>query len=382
MPEPKRRLTLAFGLTVPVLAAIFLGLGVFKYAQIRAAIAQGESFQMPPTAVTSIVVEPQAWQPVLTSVGSLQAVNGVTVSTDLPGIVEEIAFESGQPVNEGDLLVKLDTKQEVAQLRSAEARNELAKLNLERQKGLLQKRVAAQTDYDAAAAEYKQSEAALQEIRALIERKTIRAPFTGMLGIRSVNLGQYLQSGDPVVPLQSMHPIYVNFSVPQQQIGFLETGKEVRVHADGIADQQFTGRITSINSVVDEATRNVLVQATLDNDKGQLRPGMFVNVEVLLPAGESVLSVPASAVNYAPYGDSIFVIEDMEDDKGQSYKGVRQQIVKLGSQRGDQVAVVSGLEAGQEVVTSGGFKLAPGAAVVVNNDTQPSNEASPTPADS
>jgi RND family efflux transporter, MFP subunit len=382
MPEPKRRLKLAFGLTIPVLAAIFTGLGVFKYAQIRTAIAQGESFQMPPVAVTSIVVEPQAWQPVLSSVGSLQAVNGVVVSTDLPGIVEEIAFESGQPVKEGDLLVKLDTKQEVAQLRSAEARNELAKLNLERQKGLLQKRVAAQTDYDAAAAEYKQSEAALQEIRALIERKTIRAPFSGVLGIRSVNLGQYLQGGDPVVPLQSMHPIYVNFSVPQQQIGSLEVGKEVHVRADGITNQQFVGKITSINSVVDEATRNILVQATLDNDKGLLRPGMFVNVEVLLPAEGEVLAIPASAVNYAPYGDSIFIIEDMKDDQGQPYKGVRQQIVKLGGQRGDQVAVLSGLESGQEVVTSGGFKLAPGAAVQINNSAQPSNEASPTPADS
>jgi membrane fusion protein (multidrug efflux system) len=377
---PSRRTWLSLAITFAILLAIIGGLAFIKMRQFAA--FAGMKWEMPPTAVTSMVVAEQTWQPTLASVGSVKAVNGVTVSTDLPGIVEAITFESGQQIKQGDPLVKLDTKQEDAQLKSTEARMQLAKLNLDRQQGLLQKRVASQSDYDSAVAEYKQAGAAVAEMKATIERKVIRAPFTGALGIRAVNLGQYLQSGDAVVPLQSLDPIYVNFSLPQQDLKNITVGGEVHVRSDAIADGVFSGKITSIDSVINEATRNVLVQATFENPGHKLRPGMFVNVEVMLPVKEKVLAVPATAINYAPYGDSIFVIEKMKTKDGKDYDGVRQQVVELGAARGDQVTVAKGLKAGEEVVTAGGFKLAPNAAIERSNSTQPANNARPTPADS
>ncbi len=360
--------------------AVIGALVLFKRHQFAA--FAGMKWTMPPTAVTSLIVKEEAWQPTLSAVGTVQAVNGVTVSTDLPGIAEKITFESGRQVRQGDPLVKLDTKQEEAQLNSAEARMQLARSNLDRQKGLLQKRVSAQSDYDTSEAEYKEAEASVAEIKATIERKLIRAPFDGVLGIRQVNLGQYMKSGDPVVPLQSLDPIYVNFSLPQQRLKDLAEGREVQVKADGLPGEVFSGKITSVNAVIDEATRNVMVQATLENSGQKLRPGMFVNADVMLPAKEKVLALPSTAINYAPYGDTVFIVEKMKDKDGKVYDGVRQQIVQLGASRGDQVAVVSGIKPGEEVVTSGGFKLAPKASVQRNNDAQPSNSAAPTPADS
>ncbi|MGH8047389.1 MAG: efflux RND transporter periplasmic adaptor subunit [Chthoniobacterales bacterium] len=339
-------------------------------------------WEMPATAVTSMVITEQVWQPTLASVGSVKAVNGVTVSTDLPGIVEAIMFESGQQVKQGDPLVKLDTRQEAAQLNSTEARLQLAKLNLDRQKGLLEKRVASQSDFDSAMAEFKQAGAAVAEMKATIERKVIRAPFTGVLGIRAVNLGQYLQSGDAVVPLQSLDPIYVNFSLPQQNLKNIAAGRDVRVRSDAVAGGDFIGKITSVDSVINESTRNILVQATLANTDHELRPGMFVNVDVMMPAKEKVLAVPATAINYAPYGDSVFVVEKIKGKDGKTYDGVRQQVVELGPSRGDQVSVLKGLKSGDEIVTSGGFKLAPNAAIERSNEIQPENSAAPTPADS
>ena len=377
---PKGKTIAAVALTAAVLILIGAGLAYFKYRQFAA--FAGMKWEMPPTAVTSVVLQEQAWQPTLAAVGTVKAVNGVTVSTDLPGMVEKITFESGQQVRQGDPLVKLDTKQEEAQLESGLARLQLARLNLARQQGLLQKRVASQSDFDAAQAEYKQAEAAVAETKATIERKLIRAPFTGVLGIRAVNLGQYMQSGDAVVPLQSLDPIYVNFSLPQQRLGDLTPGREVHVKADGMPGEIFVGKITSVDSVINEATRNVLVQVTLANEHHKLRPGMFVNVEVMLPEADKVLSVPATAVNYAPYGDSVFVIEKMKKQDGATYDGVRQQIVELGASRGDQIAVKRGLKAGDEIVTAGGFKLAPNAPVERSNSVKPADSAAPTPADS
>ncbi len=363
-----------------IMIAVIFALGYFKYHQF--AKFAGMKWTMPPTAVTSLVVKEEVWRPTLAAVGTVEAVNGVTVSTDLPGIVEKITFESGREVRAGDPLVKLDTKQEEAQLKSAEARLQLAKSNLDRQKGLLQKKVSAQSDFDTSEAEYKEAGASAAEIQAMIERKLIRAPFTGVLGIRQVNLGQYMKSGDPVVPLQSLDPIYVNFSLPQQRLKDLSVGRDLEVRADGLPDEKFAGKVTSVNAVIDEATRNVLVQATLSNPEQKLHPGMFVTVEVYLPAEEKVLALPSTAINYAPYGDSVYVIEKMKDADGKEYDGVRQQIVELGSSRGDQVAILSGLKPGEEVVTAGGFKLSPKAAIQRNNTAQPSNSASPTPTDS
>ena len=353
-----------------------------KFRQFQEAAAQAAAFQAPPEAVTTIVARQEKWPATLSAIGTVSAVQGVTVSADLPGIVDRIAFDSGQSVREGEVLVELDTRQEQAQLAAVEAERDLARLNFERLQGLVEDGAISRAEYDQAAAEQKQTEAKVGEIRATIARKTIRAPFSGILGIRQVNLGQYLSAGDAVVPLQSLDPIYVNFGVPQQDAGQVSIGRSARITTGDTARVTFVGRVTAINSIVDEATRNVQIQATLANPRGTLRPGMFVQTEVIVGASHSVVTLPASSISYAPYGDSVFVVADLKDSKGQSYRGVRQQFVKLGPARGDQIAVVSGLKAGEEIVTSGVFKLRNGAAVVVNNKVQPENKRAPKPEDS
>jgi membrane fusion protein (multidrug efflux system) len=242
--------------------------------------------------------------------------------------------------------------------------------------------VISQAEFDRAMAEQKQTDAQVGEILATIERKTIRAPFAGVLGIRQANLGQYLAAGDAIVPLQSLDPIYVNFGVPQQEVGQIRTGHRVRLTAANVSDAELAGRVTAIDSLVDEATRNVQVQATLANPGGKLRPGMFVQTELVLGSSRSIIALPASAISYAPFGDSVFIVTDLKGDNGQTYRGVRQQFVKLGAAQGDQIAVMSGVSAGDEIVTSGVFKLRNGVAVVVNNKVQPGNKRSPKPEDS
>jgi len=295
--------------------------------------------------------------------------------------VDRIAIDSGRMVRAGEVLVQLDARQEKAQLAAALAQLELSRLNLDRARGLADEGIVSRADYDRASAEHKQAEARVGEIRAAIERKTIRAPFGGMLGIRQVNLGQYLAGGDPVVPLQSLDPIFVNFTVPQQEVGRLRVGGEVRVTAESMKGAPFEGRITAVNSVVDESTRNVQVQATFANPQGRLRPGMFVETKVLRGGSREVVTLPASAINYAPYGDSVFIVEQVQGPDGQAYRGARQQVVKLGGALGDQVAVLTGVEAGAEVVSSGVFKLRNGAAVRVENAVQPANDPAPKPED-
>ena len=373
----KKRMFLMLAATAIVLAAI----GSLKYRQIQAAMAQGAAYQPPPEAVTTIVAGRERWQGAWEAIGTATAVQGVMVGADLPGVVESIAFDSGRPVREGQVLVRLDTSQEQAQLASAQARSELALANLERLRGLRSKGVVSQAELDAASAEAKQAEASVAESRAAIARKTIRAPFSGLVGIRQVNLGQYMNSGDPVAPLQSLDPIHVDFSVPQQQVGRLRAGGEVEVTLEGGAGLRSAGTITAVDSIVDEATRNVQLRATLPNPGGALRPGMFVEVRARLDEGQSVVALPASAVQYAPYGDSVFIVEEMRRPDGSSYLGVRQQFVKLGSGRGDQVAVLEGIEEGQQVVTSGAFKLRNGAQVQIANDVLPGNDPAPRPED-
>jgi membrane fusion protein (multidrug efflux system) len=369
-------------LTLIGMAAFIAVIGTVKYRQVQAGIAQHASFQPPPEAVTTVRAQEDRWPSTVDSIGTVEAVHGVTVAADLPGLVSRIEFESGKKVRAGDVLVRLDTRQEQAQFAAAESQRSLTTVNFERMKGLREKGITSQAEYDKAAAEHKQAVAQTGETQATIGRKTIRAPFSGVLGLRQVNLGQYLKAGDPIVSLQSLDPIYVNFSVPQQQLADLRVGAEVRVTAQGVENSDPTGTITAVNSVVDEATRNIQVQATLANREDKLRPGMFVEAQVVLGASTPVVALPTSAINYAPYGNSVFIVGDMKSPKGQMYRGVRQQFVKLGGSRGDQVAVVSGVKPGEEVVTSGVFKLRNGAAVVVNNKIQPSNNPAPKPEDS
>ena len=329
-----------------------------------------------------MVARQEQWPATWSSIGSVAAVHGVTVSADLPGIVEKISFESGQPVAAGAVLVKLDTRQEEAQLAAAQAARDLAELNLKRAKDLVAQGISAQADLDRIAAEQKSALAKAGEIRATIGRKTIRAPFAGVLGIRQVSLGQYLEGGAAVVPLQSVRPVYVNFSVPQLQSAQVKVGFPLHAAAEGVVGIEEDGRVTAIDSVANEATRNVQIQATFANKDGKLRPGMFVKTNLGMGAGDSAITLPTSAIRYAPYGDAVFIVEQVAGPNGQKYLGVRQQFVKLGPSRGDQVAILSGLKAGEEVVTSGAFKLRNGAAVKVNNAVQPGNNPAPKPQDS
>jgi membrane fusion protein, multidrug efflux system len=374
----KKRMILMLAAVLIFIATI----AAIKTRQIQAGIKQHNSFQPPPEAVTTVIARREEWPATWNSIGSVAAVHGVTVSADLPGIVDKIEFESGQSVGVGAVLVRLDTRQEQAQLAAAQAARDLADLNLKRARGLVAQGISAQADLDRIAAEQKQAEAKAGEIRATIERKTIRAPFAGVLGIRQINLGQYLDGGAPVVPLQSVRPVYVNFSVPSEQVARLKVGSAIHAAAEGATGVEADGRVTALDSVVNEATRNVQIQATFANADGKLRPGMFVKTNVGVGAGEPAITVPTSAILYAPYGDSVFIVEDVTGPKGQRYLGVRQQFVKLGASRGDQVAVLTGIKPGEQVVTSGAFKLRNGAAVKVNNKVQPGNSPAPKPEDS
>jgi len=368
-------------LMLAVMAALLAGLGFVKFRQIHAA-GQNANFQPPPEAVTTTVAQRETWPSTLNVIGTATAIQGVTVGADLPGTVARITFESGKPVHAGDVLVELDTRQERAQLSAAEAQRDLARINFGRAQELVKQGVLARTEYDNTSAQQKATEAQVGEIRATIERKTIRAPFSGILGIRQVNLGQYLAAGEAIVPLQSLNPIYVNFGVPQQTAAQARVGRTLRVSSNDVGGLTFVGRVTALDSVVNEATRNVQVQATLANPGGKLRPGMFVQVEITTGADRPVIALPTSAINYAPYGDSVFVVSDLKDPSGKTYRGVRQEFVKVEGSRGDQVAVVSGVKPGDEVVSSGVFKLRNGAAVQVNNKVQPGNNPAPKPEDS
>ena len=355
-------------------------LGGIKGLQISRMIAQKK--QPLPETVTTAVAHTENWESVLTSVASLVAVQGVMVSAEMTGKVVQIAFEPGTMMQAGDLLVQQDIAAETAQLRSAEATVALTKITLERARKLLAQKTSSQSEYDNADAQHKQAVAQADNMRALIAKKTIRAPFAGVLGIRLVNLGQILSAGDAIVSLQALDPIFVNFSLPQQQLARIRTGLTVRVKTDALPDQDIEGTITAINPQVETATRNIMVQATVKNTRHRLRPGMFVSVTVVLPEQNTVLTVPATAVLNAPYSDSVFIVEDDKNDKNSPpARVVRQQFVRLGEKRGDFVAVLAGLKDGETVVSTGVFKLRNGQAVVVDNSLSPEFKLAPTPKD-
>lgn len=359
-----------------LLAVLALLVGI-KASQIMSMIAAGESFQQPPEVVTSFEVRAESWEPTLNAIGSFAAVQGVTVGAEMPGKVVGIAFESGATVAAGDLLVQLDTSTEEAQLRAAEATATLARINLDRARDLIGKKTISQAELDAAEAQFAQAKAQADNIRTVIAKKTIRAPFAGRLGIRLVNLGQILKDGEAIVSLQSLDPIYVNFTLPQQNVSIVVPGQTVAVASDAVPSRAVEGQITAINPEVDSATRNVRVQATLANPEGAMRPGMFARVSVGVGRPQPVVVVPLTAVSHATFGDSVFVIEDTPDGKG---KVLRQQFVQLGTRRGDFVSVTDGLKPGQQVVSAGVFKLRSGAGVVVDNTLAPTPSLAPKPA--
>lgn len=349
------------------------GLAYWKRGQIEGI----QAFGPPPTAVTTVIVEPQTWQPTLKAVGTLKAVNGLVLSTDMAGIVSGIAFESGSAVKKGQVLLTLDPDQEQAALRMAEARLTLAQSNRKRTAELLGKKLVAQNESDAAESELRQAQANVEEARALVARKRIVAPFDGVLGIRMVNNGQYLNAGMAIVPLQSLDPIYVDFSLPQHQFQYAQPGTKVQVRASGAGDVTVEGTVTAVDSQIDETTRNFNVQGTLANTDHKLRPGMFAEVELLLPEQKSVLAIPVTAISYAPYGDSVYVVVPGKGPDGQDGLTVQQHFVKLGIMKGDLVEVTSGIKAGDQVVSSGTFKLMPGGTVMINNAVKPSASIKP-----
>jgi membrane fusion protein (multidrug efflux system) len=370
-------------LWIGVVVGLVLVLGVLagtKAAQIGSMIEAGKSFSPPPESVASAKAEPVEWEATTGTVGTLVAVQSVTLGAELPGTVREIGFESGAAVKRGQVLVRLDTSAEEAQLAAAQADAALAKLNLERAQTLRAAGTNAPAELDAAEARAKAAAAAVKNLEATIAKKVIRAPFDGRISIRQVELGQVVAPGTPIASLHSVSPIHAEFSLPQQALAEVQVGQRARVRTDAFPGATWDGKVTTINPEVDVATRTVRVRATVDNAGGKLRPGMFANVDVLSAQKEKALVIPATAVLFAPYGDSVFVIEKKQQD-GKEVEVVQQKFVRLGERRGDFVAVTSGLEPGETVVSAGAFKLRNGMAVAVNDSRAPKPELAPKPTD-
>jgi membrane fusion protein (multidrug efflux system) len=359
-----------------VIVAILVGV---KASQIVKMIGAGKSFVPPPESVTSAKAEKAEWVPMKSAIGTLVAFRGATLGAELPGTVREVHFDSGTFVRKGQVLLKLDTSAEEAQLASAEADESLARLNLERARSLREGGANTPADLDLAVARAKAAAAAVEVLRATIAKKTIRAPFDGRIAIRQVELGQVISAGAPVASLQSVDPIYAEFSLPQQALAELRMGQKAHMHVDIFPDAEWDGAITTINSEVDPSTRNVRIRATFPNRDGRLRPGMFAKVEVQSSDARTVLAIPATAVLFAPYGDSVFVVEERKDAAGKATPVAQQKFVRLGERRGDLVAVESGLAPGETVVTSGAFKLRNGMAVAIHNELAPDVRLAPKP---
>lgn len=366
-------------IAISAVVLIIVALGAVKGAQIVAMIEAGEAYVAPAQAVTTADVLPVEWGGELAAVGSLVAVQGVTVSTEVPGTVASIHFKSGQSVKKGKLLVRFDTSVERAQLDSAVATARLAKAELQRRNNLPPAGAVSQAEVDASAAEAKRAAAEVANVQAVIGKKTIRAPFSGRLGIRRINLGEVLQPGAAIVSLQSYDPIYAEFSLPQQALAHVAQGDTVAIHTDAFPTMTWEGQVDVIDSEVSVNTRNFKVRAVIDNPTGELRPGMFVDVQVRQSELRQLLAIPASSVLFAPYGDSVYILTESKENTDPQEYLVEQRFVRLGERRGDLVAVTSGLEPDDRVVSTGAFKLQNGMAVTVREDLAPEASTNPTP---
>ena len=349
--------------------AVFCLLADLKGFQFLTMTVAGKKMGPPPTTVTSVQVKEEDWAPTLTAVGSVSAVQGAILSTDLAGTVAEVKFQNGAIAKKGDVLVKLVASQEEADL-------ELARNDMARARDLAARKVISKAEIDAAESKFKQKE-------GVVQHKEVRAPFDGQLGIRQVNVGQMIKEGQQVVALTALDPLYVDFALPQQDLAKLSNDLEVRVLSDAIPGREFKGKLTAISSMVDSTTRNVTLQATLENPDHALHPGMFGKIEVVLPEKHKTLVVPGSAISYAPFGDSVFVIEKKKDPKtGKESQTIRQQFVRIGEARGDFVSITDGLKGGETLVSTGVFKLRNGMTVTINNELAPKPQLNPKPVDS
>lgn len=362
-----------FLIVIGIIVALLVGIFLIKAPQF----APPPPFVMPPETVTSREAEEMIWENVVTAVGTLRASQGVMVSAEVSGTVSAIHFDSGESVETGDLLFELDTSTERAQLESAKATHELAEVNLKRAQELRESRSIAQSELDTADARAKETKAAMEQVRATLEKKIIRAPFAGRLGIRQVDVGEYLNPGAGVVSLQSINPVYVDLSLPQQQVTKVKNGYAFRLEIDTYPDRLFEGVVEAIDPDLDLSNRMFRVRGVLVNEDGALRPGMFANVGIVQPEASTVVAVPGAAVYYQAYGNTIFVVKP-----GESGNFVEQRFVKLGRTKGDFVSVLNSLEVGEEVVTAGAFKLFNGRSVVIDNSKALEVSLNPKPADS
>ena len=358
---------------------LFSGLGLIlgtKGMQFAAMSEAAEGAAPPVSTVSSFTAEQQDWTQSLRAVGSIQPVQGVILEAEAAGLVQSIHFENGQQVNVGDLLVQLDVKVEQAQLRAAEATARLAELEFQRAKRLRESGNVPQSNLDRAVADMERANAEVENIRAMIDRKTIRAPFSGRAGIRQINLGQFVPLGAPVVPIQAYEQVYVDFSLPQQALATVAEGYQLALKADAYPTRIFEGRVTALSPEIDPATRTIKVQGTLENPDGALRAGLFVRVEVILPEERTVTAIPTTAVLYAPYGDSVYRVSEDEASGGLI---ATQSFVRLGRTKGDFVEVLKGVEPGDRVVSAGAFKLRNKARVNIDNSNRPEPQLEPTP---
>jgi membrane fusion protein (multidrug efflux system) len=364
-----------------MIAGVLLLVAVIGFTvarNIMKQIAQG-AIPPPPVVVTAMQAAPQEWQPQLNAVGSLRAVRGVDVTTEIAGLVREVSFKSGDDVKAGALLVQLNADSDRAQLAALQAAADLAQITLKRDQEQLAAQAISQAQVDSDQADLKSKRAQVASQQATIDKKTIRAPFAGRLGITLVNPGQYLNPGDKVVTLQTIDPIYIDVNLPQQQIGQVSVGQAVTVTSDAFRGQSFAGKVTAIDAKVDTATRNVQVEATLPNPNKQLLPGMFARAAVDAGATSSYLTLPMTAITYNPYGATVFITADKQDAKGHPQLQAQQMFVTPGPTRGDQVAILKGISAGATVITSGQLKLKNGTPVRIDNSVQPPNTQNPTP---
>lgn len=357
-------------------ALVALSLGAVKVAQIKGSGAP----PLPITAVSTMDARKEMWNPTISGIGTIAPIQGVSLGTETEGTVTKIGFENGQLVHAGDVLIELDASVEQSQLKASEAQLELAKLSFERANELVKKNTISQAEVDQATAQRNQAQANVDALKAMIDKKAIRAPFDGRVGIRAVNLGQFVTRGQPLVAVQKLDQLYVNFTLPERDLPKLQVGEKMIITVDAFPDRTFEGKLTAISPEVNAATRNLSVQGLLDNPEELLRAGMFARVSLELPKGESLVVVPATSVSYAAYGNSVFIVEKMKKPDGTEYLGVRQQFVKLGDKRGDMVAILEGVKEGEKVVSAGVFKLRNALPVVENNTVQPSANTAPKPA--
>jgi membrane fusion protein (multidrug efflux system) len=357
-------------------------LAAVKGAQIGMLIGFGKQMEKdgpPPESVATGLSKREAWEGTLSAVGSVASTKGVTLANDAPGVVARIHFDSGATVKQGQVLVELDTSVERAQLASAVARKNLATTTHARTRALVEKGAISAAQGDADESSLRSAAGDVEAIQAQIAKKTVRAPFAGRLGMRSVNVGQYLNPGTPVTVLETFEAVHVDFTLPQQRLADVKVGMPVRVALGADGGAPLAGKLAAVDPTVDAATRTVKLRADVADEDERLRPGMFVEVEVILPQTTAAVSVPATAIVHAPYGDSVFVVEEKKIEGGKPVKTARQQLVRLGRARGDFVALLDGLDENKEVVTAGAFKLRNGASVVVDNTKAPKPELAPHP---